>query len=120
MENPIIKKQSKHTSFSMFLSVNTKTQINSTLKAEIDFQVIICFDENDKPVIEQPEPMEIIELEFMGNKIPGSTDNMKETIKFLKDQMNIDVWRVCSEKLESKIEKIGISKFVEQQTKIKI
>lgn len=116
MENPIIKKKPKHTTLSMMYNIEVITKLTPILKTTTDHMMIVSFDENEKPFIDVIEPVEIFKIQ-LGDK---DIEPTKENRDFIMNLIGNDIFAEVTEKLTKKIEKIGISKFIEQQTKIKI
>jgi len=116
MENPIIKKKAKHTTLSMMYNIEVITKLTPILKTTTEHMLIICFDENEKPILDCIEPVEIFEIQLGDKTIEPS----KENRDFIFNLIGNDIFSEVTEKLTKKIEKIGISKFIERYTKIKI
>jgi hypothetical protein len=107
----------KNTNSSIFINSIVDKKFEGGPRVSIEFQTIVCLNENGKWVVDCNDAMDIVEIEMFGEIITERKNREKVLDHF--ESMGIDLWHKMGEVLDQEIAAYeSIEAFVKEQTGI--
>jgi hypothetical protein len=107
----------KNTNSSIFLNLIVDKKFEGGPRVSMEFQTIVCLDENKKWVVDCSDVMDIVEIEMLGEVITERKNKEKVADHF--ESMGINLWSKMEEVLNQEIAAYeSIEAFIKDQTGI--